>query len=74
MIVRSSLLPPCQFRLAEGQKAIERSAAARGILNSGSTRKALERYGQGMASQEYRNAYNRALNEYQQRYNIYRNN
>ena len=51
--------PGYGFRLAEGQKALERSAAARGGLLSGGTGKALETYGQNMGSQEYQNAYNR---------------
>lgn len=45
--------PGYQFRLSEGQKAIERSAAARGGLNSGATMKALERFAQGTASDEF---------------------
>lgn len=53
--------PGYQFRLAEGQKALERSAAARGNLNSGATLKNLSRFGQDFASNEYQNAYNRAL-------------
>ena len=52
-----------QFRLAEGEKALERSAAARGGLNSAATMKALMGYGQGLASEEYQNAYNRFTNE-----------
>lgn len=52
--------PSYQFRLAEGQKALERSAAARGILQTGGTLKALTRYGQDAASQEYQAAFNRA--------------
>ena len=56
--------PGYQFRLSEGLKALERSAAARGGLMSGATGKALTRYGQEAASQEYSNAYNRALTEY----------
>lgn len=51
--------PGYAFRLAEGTKALERSAAARGGLLSGGTGKALTRYGQEMGSQEYSNAYNR---------------
>ena len=51
--------PGYAFRLAEGQKALERSAAARGGLLSGGTGKALQRYGQEMGSQEYTNAFNR---------------
>jgi hypothetical protein len=51
--------PGYGFRLSEGQKALERSAAARGNLMSGATGKALTRYGQEMGSQEYMNAFNR---------------
>lgn len=55
--------PGYAFRLAEGQKALERSAAARGGLMSGGTGKALTRYGQEMGSQEYMNAFNRYQTE-----------
>jgi hypothetical protein len=51
--------PGYGFRFSEGLKALERSAAARGGLLSGGTGKALTRYGQEAASQEYGNAYNR---------------
>lgn len=51
--------PGYQFRLDEGQKALERSAAARGMLNSGATGKALLRYGQDYASNEYNTFLNR---------------
>ena len=51
--------PGYAFRLSEGQKALERSAAARGGLLSGGTGKALQRFGQDLGSQEYTNAYNR---------------
>jgi hypothetical protein len=51
--------PGYAFRFGEGQKAIERSAAARGMQLSGSTLKGLTNYGQGAASQEYNNAFNR---------------
>lgn len=53
-----------QFRAAEGQKAIERSAAARGTLLNGGTLKALEDFRQGLASTEYGNDFNRALSVY----------
>ena len=55
--------PGYAFRLAEGQKALERSAAARGGLLSGGTGAALTRYGQEMGSQEYQNAFNRYQTE-----------
>ena len=51
--------PGYQFRLSEGMKAIDRSASANGRLGSGRTLKDLVRFGQGQASQEYGNAYNR---------------
>ena len=51
--------PGYGFRLSEGMKALERSAAARGGLMSGGTGKALQRYGQDLASQEYGNAFQR---------------
>jgi len=51
--------PGYQFRMKQGQNALQSSAAARGGLNSGATMKALQRYGQDFASNEYSNAYNR---------------
>src|SRR6187399_1520151 len=45
--------PGYQFRLSEGQKGIERSAAGRGGLFSGQAGKELERYAQGFASNEF---------------------
>lgn len=51
--------PGYAFRLSEGMKGLERSAAARGGLMSGATLKGIQRYGQDLASQEYQNAYNR---------------
>lgn len=49
--------PSYQFRLAEGQKALEKSMAARGMLNSGQAMKAITDYGQNMASTAYDDAY-----------------
>lgn len=51
--------PGYAFRLSEGMKALERSAAARGGLLSGATLKGTQRFGQDLASQEYQNAFNR---------------
>ena len=51
--------PGYAFRLAEGQKALDRQAAARGGLISGGALKAAQRYGQEMGSQEFTNAFNR---------------
>ena len=64
--------PGYQFRLSEGMKGLERSAAARGGLLSGGTLKGIQRFGQDLASTEYQNAFNRyqaertgTLNPYQ---------
>lgn len=51
--------PGYAFRLSEGQKALDRSAAARGGLISGAALKAASRYGQDMGSQEFGRAYER---------------
>jgi len=42
-----------KFALQQGQQGLERSAAAKGMLNSGNTLAELTKYGQGMASQQY---------------------
>lgn len=51
--------PGYAFRLAEGQKALERSQSARGATGGGGASKALARYSQGMAAQEYQAAFDR---------------
>lgn len=55
--------PGYAFRLSEGTKALDRSAAARGGLISGAATRAATRYGQDMASNEYTNAFNRYQQE-----------
>jgi hypothetical protein len=62
--------PGYAFRLSEGTKALERSAAARGGLLSGGTLRETQRYGQGLASQEYQNAYDRYIGQNLQQYNM----
>ena len=59
--------PGYAFRMQEGMKALDRQAAARGGLISGNALRAAQRYGQDMGSQEYQNAYNRAITEYNAR-------
>ncbi len=61
--------PGYAFRQAEGQKAIDSSAAARGSSLSGATLKALTKYGQDFASNEFNNAYNRWNNDTSNRFN-----
>lgn len=51
--------PGYAFRRDEGAKALERSAVAGGRAMSGAYDKALTRYGQDYASNEYQNAFNR---------------
>lgn len=55
--------PGYAFRMSEGMKGLERSAAARGGLLSGATLKGIQRYGQDLGSQEYMNAFNRYQTE-----------
>jgi hypothetical protein len=62
--------PGYLFRLQEGQKALDRSAAARGGLFSGGTIRASDQYNQNFASNEYGNAYNRYQNNRQTKYNF----
>jgi len=73
--------PGYAFRLSEGMKALDRTAASRGGLLSGATLKGAQRYGSDLASQEYGNAYNRFQNnrtaqsqEYQNAFNRYQAN
>ena len=51
--------PGYQFRLQQGMDAAMGSQAARGLSQSGGALKELQNYGQGLASQEYGNVYNR---------------
>jgi hypothetical protein len=51
--------PGYDFRMREGQRGLDSSAAARGGALSGAAIKASERYNQDYASGEYQNAYNR---------------
>jgi hypothetical protein len=51
--------PGYQFRLEQGMKALNASAAAKGMGVSGANIKGATEYGQNMGSQEYTNAFNR---------------
>ena len=61
--------PGYAFRLEQGNRGVEASAAARGGVLSGGTLKALARYNSGMASQEYGAAYDRWRASTTDRYN-----
>jgi len=67
--------PSYQFRLKQGQDALERSGAARGVTNTGGTLKNILDYGQNAASQEYGNVYGRKRDTYdaneRNRFNAY---
>lgn len=56
--------PGYLFRIGQGEKALEQSAAARGVLNSGGTLADILSYGQKAASQEYGQFYDRTLDAY----------
>jgi hypothetical protein len=59
--------PGYQFRQAEGEKALQRGASAKGLSLSGGALKDLSRFNQGLASEEYGSAYGRYLDRYQSR-------
>lgn len=61
--------PGYDFRLQQGQRGLEASAAARGGVLSGAALKGMDRYNQDYASGEYQNAYNRWNNDRTQRFN-----
>lgn len=56
--------PGYQFRLKEGERALENSAAGRGVLRTGGTLKDILSYGQNFAAQEYGNVWDRAARKY----------
>ena len=56
--------PGYQFNLQTGTQAINENAAATGNLMSGNTGTALQKYGQGLATNTYQQAYQNALNQY----------
>jgi hypothetical protein len=61
--------PGFAARLAGGRDALEKSAAARGVLRTGGTLRDLVNYNQNFAAQEYSNVFQRALAEYGANYN-----
>jgi hypothetical protein len=56
--------PGYQFAAQEGQAALERSAAARGVLGTGGTLKDILAWGGNYAQQRYNDVFNRALQSY----------
>lgn len=61
--------PGYQFRLGEGLDAVNSSASARHGMNSGAAMKALTRFGQDFASNEYGNVFNRQYGMWNDRMN-----
>ena len=61
--------PQYQFLQKQGQQALDRSAAARGMGYSGAQMKAAQQFGQGLASQQYDKEYSRASDEFSNYYN-----
>lgn len=57
--------PGYQFRLNEGLRGVNAASAARGKLRSGDAAKALQERGDGLASQEYGNWFQRQMQKYQ---------
>lgn len=53
--------PGYQFRLQQGNQALERSLASRGLGQSGAALKAAQEYGQGLADQTYNDFFNRQM-------------
>ncbi len=54
--------PSFKFRRDQGAEAVDRSAAARGLLRSGGTLKALAQFGQNLAANEFDARANRLFN------------
>jgi len=70
-LAEAEKMPGYQFQLEQGTNAIDQNAAATGSLLSGNTGKALTDYGQGLASTDYGNLYNQALQQYMTNYNVW---
>jgi len=66
--------PGFQARLKLGEQALANSAAGRGDLLTGGTAAAANQFAQDYASNEYSNVYNRALQNYQTRFNVFNQN
>lgn len=66
--------PGYQFRLDQGNQALQNMAAATGNLNSGRALKDAMNFSSGLASQEYGNAYNRYNNDYLTGFNTFNTN
>jgi hypothetical protein len=61
--------PGYLFRQGEGEKALQRAAAARGMLTSPASLQELLRYNQGLSSDAFNNSYNRFTQDQSNIYN-----
>ena len=61
--------PGYQFRMDQGQKAVDQGAASRGGVLSGAALKGEQKFGQGLADQTYQSAYERFNNDLNNRFN-----
>jgi hypothetical protein len=62
--------PGYQFKLQQGEQALDRANLARGGYFSGAALKEAQQHGQGVADQGYNDAYNRWLQDQQLNYNM----
>jgi hypothetical protein len=53
--------PGYQWRLNEGLRGVENSAAAKGLLQSGGTLKGIDKFGQGFAANDFQDQFNREM-------------
>jgi hypothetical protein len=53
--------PGYGFQLEQGLRAVDAGAAAKGMLRSGATLEAEQKFGQGLANQDFGNYYNRLM-------------
>jgi hypothetical protein len=63
-LAQAEQTPGYQFNLQTGTQAIDENAAATGNLMSGNTGTALQKFGQGLATTTYQQAYQNALTQY----------
>lgn len=60
--------PGYAFGLDEGERALQQSAAGKGVLRTGGTLKDINAWGQNYAGQKYTDAFNRALSSFDREY------
>lgn len=65
--------PGYQFELQQGQDAVMNKASSMGGVNSGNTLKALTSYSEGVANQDYQQAYNNYVAQQAQRFSQLQN-